>query len=87
MIFNTFGSILSKKKHILMYYQPEIEARNMPREMPEVTKINAPNPAHLRAVTLPVSEGTITLLLLAIVLLYISSLGENFFPLFIYMAI
>ncbi len=32
----------------------------MPRDMPEVTKINAPNPAHLRAVTLPVPEGTIT---------------------------
>ena len=54
----------------------------MPRDMPEVTKINAPNPAHLRAVTLPVSEGTITPLPISNVLLRISARRENFFPSF-----
>ena len=63
--------------------QPDIKAKKMPREMPEVTKINAPNPAHLRAVTLPVSEGTITLLPSSNILLYISAQGENFFPSFL----
>ena len=54
----------------------------MPREMPEVTKINVPNPAHLRAITLPVSEGAITILPINNVLLCISAQGENFFPSF-----
>ena len=58
----------------------------MPREMPEVTKINAPNPAHLRAVTLPVPEDTITPLPIGNVLLCISARGENFFPSFTWMA-
>ena len=58
----------------------------MPREMPEVTKINAPNPAHLRAVTLPVPEGTITPLLISNVLFCISARGKNFFPSFTWIA-
>ena len=54
----------------------------MPKETPEVTKINAPNLAHLRAVTLPVPEGTITPLPISNVLICISARGENFFPSF-----
>lgn len=41
--------------------------------MPEAKKINVPNPAHLRVITLPVSEGAITILPISNVLLCISA--------------
>ena len=45
----------------------------MPKVMPEAKKINVPNPAHLRVITLPVSEGAITILPISNVLLCISA--------------